>query len=100
MNKQAFTLIELLVIIAIIGILAGFIIVSMGGASSSANDSRRKADINQLSKAIMIHKTSHPETLLPTSSGCNIGTDCSNEVMEALGSASVLRDPDSTRYYS
>ena len=98
--KQAFTLIELLVVIAIIGILAGFIIVSMSGASSSANDSRRKADINQLSKAIMIHKTNHPDALLPTSSGCNIGTDCPNEVMEALGSASVLRDPDSTRYYS
>jgi prepilin-type N-terminal cleavage/methylation domain-containing protein len=100
MNKQAFTLIELLVVIAIIGILAGFIIVSMSGASSSANDSRRKADINQLSKAIMIYKTDHPDALLPTSSGCNIGTDCSNEVMEALGSASILRDPDSTRYYS
>ncbi len=99
-NHQSFTLIELLVVIAIIGILAGFIIVSMSGASSSANDSRRKADINQLSKAIMIHKTNHPDALLPTSSGCNIGTDCPNEVMEALGSASVLRDPDSTRYYS
>ncbi|BFT94907.1 hypothetical protein MNSC_09150 [Minisyncoccus archaeophilus] len=99
-SQKAFTLIELLVIIAIIGILAGFIIVSMSGASSSANDSRRKADINQLSKAIMIHKTNHPDALLPTSSGCNIGTDCPNEVMEALGSASVLRDPDSTRYYS
>ncbi|OQB09593.1 MAG: Formylglycine-generating sulfatase enzyme [Parcubacteria group bacterium ADurb.Bin216] len=99
-NIKSFTLIELLVVIAIIGILAGFIIVSMSGASSSANDSRRKADINQLSKAIMIYKTDHPDTLLPTSSGCNIGTDCSNEVMEALGSASILRDPDSTRYYS
>ncbi|GMX60046.1 MAG: hypothetical protein MNSN_10680 [Minisyncoccus archaeiphilus] len=100
MHNKAFTLIELLVVIAIIGILAGFIIVSMSGASSSANDSRRKADINQLSKAIMIHKTNHPDALLPTSSGCSIGTDCPNEVMEALGSANVLRDPDSTRYYS
>ncbi|OQB08677.1 MAG: hypothetical protein BWY21_01145 [Parcubacteria group bacterium ADurb.Bin216] len=72
----------------------------MSGASSAANDSRRKADINQLSKAIMIHKTNHPDALLPTSSGCSIGTDCPNEVMEALGSASVLRDPDSTRHYS
>jgi len=99
-SQRAFTLIELLVVIAIIGILAGFIIVSMSGASDAANDSRRKADINQLSKAIMIHKTNHPDALLPTSSGCSIGTDCPNEVMEALGSANVLRDPDSTRYYS
>jgi len=50
MNNKAFTLIELLVVIAIIGILAGFIIVSMGGASDAANDSRRKTDINQLSR--------------------------------------------------
>ncbi|BFT94491.1 hypothetical protein MNSC_04990 [Minisyncoccus archaeophilus] len=100
MNQKSFTLVELLIVIAIIGILAAFIIVSMSGASSSANDSRRKADINQLSKAVMIYKTNHPDALLPTSSGCNIGTDCPNEVMEALGSASVLRDPDSTRYYS
>ena len=63
--KKAFTLIELLVVIAIIGILAGFIIVSMSGASDAANDSRRKADINQLAKAVMIWKTNNPDTLFP-----------------------------------
>ncbi|MDD4409657.1 MAG: prepilin-type N-terminal cleavage/methylation domain-containing protein [Candidatus Pacebacteria bacterium] len=98
MNKQAFTLIELLVVIAIIGILAGFIIVSMGGAQGAASDARRKADINQLSKAIMIYKTNHPDTpLLIDADGCNIGSDCSSD--EIFGSASVLRDPNGS-YYS
>ncbi len=56
MNNKAFTLIELLVVIAIIGILAGIIVVAMGGAQGSANDAKRKADINQLAKAVMIYK--------------------------------------------
>jgi len=94
-SDQAFTLIELLVVIAIIGILAGFIIVSMSGASSSANDSRRKADINQLAKAVMIWKTNNPDTLFPVDiDGCNIGDDCT----DIFGSASVLRDPNGSYY--
>ncbi|BFT94413.1 hypothetical protein MNSC_04210 [Minisyncoccus archaeophilus] len=93
--KKAFTLIELLVVIAIIGILAGFIIVSMGGASDAANDSRRKADINQLAKAVMIWKTNNPDTLFPVDiDGCNIGDDCT----DIFGSASVLRDPNGSYY--
>ncbi len=55
-SSSAFTLIELLVVIAIIGILAGIIIVAMGSAQGSANDARRKADLNQLAKAVMIYK--------------------------------------------
>ncbi|MDD4409212.1 MAG: fibrinogen-like YCDxxxxGGGW domain-containing protein [Candidatus Pacebacteria bacterium] len=98
MQRRGFTLIELLVVIAIIGILAGFIIASMGGAQGAASDARRKADINQLSKAIMIYKTNHPDTpLLIDADGCNIGSDCSSD--EIFGSASVLRDPNGS-YYS
>ncbi|MDD4410056.1 MAG: fibrinogen-like YCDxxxxGGGW domain-containing protein [Candidatus Pacebacteria bacterium] len=97
MNKKAFTLIELLVVIAIIGILAGFIIASMGGAQEAASDARRKADINQLSKAVMIYKTDHLDTpLLIDADGCDIGSDCSSDI---FGSASVLRDPNGS-YYS
>jgi prepilin-type N-terminal cleavage/methylation domain-containing protein len=95
MNNRAFTLIELLVVIAIIGILAGFIIVSIGGASDAANDSRRKADINQLAKAVMIWKTNNPDTLFPVDiDGCNIGDDCA----DIFGSASVLKDPNGSYY--
>ncbi|MDD4409573.1 MAG: type II secretion system protein [Candidatus Pacebacteria bacterium] len=97
MNKKAFTLIELLVVIAIIGILAGFIIVSMSSAQEAASDARRKADINQLSKAIMIYKTNHPDTpLLIDTDGCNIGSDCSSD--EIFGSASALKDLNGTYY--
>ena len=93
MNEKAFTLIELLVVIAIIGILTSFIIISMSGASDVANDSRRKADINQLAKAVMIYKTSHDTLPIET---CLIGSNCSDD--NVFGSASILRDPDGSYY--
>ena len=95
--KQAFTLIELLVVIAIIGILAGIIVVSMGGATGSANDARRKADINQLSKVVMVYKTNNPDNALPIET-CAIGDSCSAGVLTVLGSSSSLKDPDGTYY--
>ena len=99
---KSFTLIELLVVIAIIGILAAIIVVSMGGAQDTAYDARRKADINQLSKAVMIYKTNNPDTTLPIET-CTIGggtTPCSSTVTTVLGTASTLRDPNSSNYYS
>ncbi|MDD4409928.1 MAG: prepilin-type N-terminal cleavage/methylation domain-containing protein [Candidatus Pacebacteria bacterium] len=92
---RGFTLIELLVVIAIIGILAGFIIASMGGAQGAANDARRKADINQLSKAVMIYKTNNPDTLLPIAT-CTIGGSCTDNTI--FGTGSVLKDPDGSYY--
>ncbi|BFT94895.1 MAG: hypothetical protein MNSN_09870 [Minisyncoccus archaeiphilus] len=93
MKLKAFTLIELLVIIAIIGILAGFIIVSMSGASDSANDARRKADINQLAKAVMIYKTNHDTLPMEI---CLIDSDCSDDAV--FGNASLLKDPNGSYY--
>ncbi|MDD4409517.1 MAG: LamG domain-containing protein [Candidatus Pacebacteria bacterium] len=92
---RGFTLIELLVVIAIIGILAGIIIVAMGGASDSANDARRKADINQLSKGVMIYKTNNPDTLLPITT-CTIGNSCIDNTI--FGNGSVLKDPNGGYY--
>ncbi len=99
MKSNSFTLIELLVVIAIIGILAGFIVISLGSASESANDAKRKADINQIAKAILIHRAGSTELALPIVNECKIGDDCPNEVMDLLGDASQLRDPQG-RYYT
>ena len=52
---SAFTLIELLVVIAIIGILSGLVFVSMSGAINSANDAKRKANIDSIRKAVMMY---------------------------------------------
>lgn len=50
--SRGFTLIELLVVIAIIGILAGLITMSMRGSREKARDSRRFADLRQITNAI------------------------------------------------
>lgn len=98
-KKQSFTLIELLVVIAIVGILAAIIVISLGDAQNSAYDARRKVDINQLSKALMIHLTQNPE-VSPPEANCEIGLDCPVGVSSALGEAAILKDPNSAKYYS
>lgn len=47
-TKRGFTLIEILVVIALIGVLAGILLVSFQGVRKSARDGRRKADIEQI----------------------------------------------------
>lgn len=55
MNKKGFTLIELLVVIAIIAILAAVIIAATGSARTSAKDSRRAADLDELRTALEMY---------------------------------------------
>jgi prepilin-type N-terminal cleavage/methylation domain-containing protein len=54
MNKS-FTLIEILVVIVIIGILSGFIIVSMAGVSSKATIAKGQVFANSLKNALLIN---------------------------------------------
>ena len=62
MRKQfkAFTLIELLIVIAIIGILAGILFVSIGQSPlEAARDTKRVADLQNLHKALQIYYTTN-----------------------------------------
>ncbi len=72
-KKGAFTLIELLVVIAIIGILSGLIVVSMSGATNSANDAKRKANLDVLKKALMYNGTLNGGTYPIQTTLCTIG---------------------------
>jgi len=51
-RRKAFTLVELLAVIAIIGILAGFIFAAVGGAIGRARVSKTKSTITSLSVAL------------------------------------------------
>ncbi|MFA5431739.1 MAG: fibrinogen-like YCDxxxxGGGW domain-containing protein [Candidatus Paceibacterota bacterium] len=86
LNKKAFTLIELLVVIAIVGILSGLIVVSMNGSINSANDTKRKANIDTIRKALIIYGTLNGMTYPSQSSPCNIGQvgSCSTAFTNAI----------------
>ena len=51
-NKKGFTLIELLIVIAIIGILAGIVLVSLSYSRQRANDMSAMSVANSLSKVL------------------------------------------------
>ncbi|MCX6793300.1 MAG: prepilin-type N-terminal cleavage/methylation domain-containing protein [Candidatus Falkowbacteria bacterium] len=53
--KFGFTLIELLVVIAIIGVLSTMAIIALGNARAKARDSKRVADIKQISTALELY---------------------------------------------
>jgi len=91
--RIAFTLIELLVVIAIIGILSGLIVVSMNNSVNSANDTKRKAGIDTIRKALIIYGTLNGMTYPVQATPCNVGQggSCSTAFTTAI--AELLPNP-------
>jgi len=58
-NKKGFTLVELLVVIAIIGLLASIVLVSVNTARRKARDSKRKAELYQISVALEMYASEY-----------------------------------------
>lgn len=66
-QKKGFTLIELLVVMAIIGILASIVTMSVGEARKRGNDSGRKVQIQEILKAAELYYLDHQQyPLVPT----------------------------------
>lgn len=75
-KQKGFTLIELLVVISIIGILSGLIAIGMSGATTAAQDSKKKATVDSIKKSLVIDKVD--TGTYPIEAGCTIGIDCAN----------------------
>ena len=52
LRRRAFTLIEILVVIALIGVLAGILLVAVGGATTAAKVARTRSTMESFSAAI------------------------------------------------
>jgi len=70
MSNKSFTLIEILVVIVIIGILSGFIIVSMAGVSQKATIAKGQAFASSLKNSMMLNLVS--EWKLDDASGTTV----------------------------
>ena len=80
MSRRAFTLVELLVVITIIGLLSTIAVVSLSSARSKARDTKRIADIRQISTAMQMYQQdngTYPRpSLLVSCSGGDSGHFC------------------------
>ncbi len=72
-----FTLIELIVVMAIISIIATFLMANFAGVRERSRDATRKSDVSQIRNALEIYRSDegfYPSTLYPAGT-----TECTSE---------------------
>lgn len=73
-NVKGFTLVELIVVITILVILGTIAFLNLGGFSSSARDSQRTSDLNQISTQIMTLQAKNGTSFTAMASGTTANT--------------------------
>ena len=94
-KKKAFTLIEMLIVIVIIGILAAALIPRLSSARSRANDTARKADLQQL--ATLMNTSIMDTKTLPAVNGAITGATIWAALTWVGMNGAIPHDPISTQ---
>lgn len=95
-NQKGFTLIELLIVIAIIGILASIVLVSLSGGRDKANKAAFKAKASSTSPALVIDcdDGTYDGVTAPTGTTWSTNPACAST--GTISTAGVLRDSSNT----
>jgi prepilin-type N-terminal cleavage/methylation domain-containing protein len=70
LRPRGFTLVELMITVAVIGMLAGVVVLSSNGARASARDSKRVADLRAMA---LLLANFEMDILFDNSTGCGSG---------------------------
>lgn len=100
--RRGFTLIELLVVVAIIGLLASIVTVSVTEVRGNARDSRRVTDVQEIQNALASYVITNNTFPISVSSTTLTGTDSVSTALINSGSINQIPlDPQHpTRSYS
>jgi len=93
-RKSGFTLIEMLIVVAIIGILAGAVLVGLGPVQKGGRDARRVSDLRQAQNALELYFNKNGT--YPASSGGTL--DSVSAAITASIGGQVPKDPRSPTF--
>lgn len=74
MRQKGFTLVELLIVLAIIGVLAAIVLISLNSSRKGGRDARRVADMREVATALQLYfaeNSGYPGPDTPSEAGPN-----------------------------